>query len=200
MIKHSLSDLQDAFRLLNNRLALRQAPHFNLVVCGGAALMAARFVERTTKDVDVVALLDDSMRLKDPEPLPEVLLEEVRAVALDLGLDKNWLNNGPSKGDGGLFRSGLPEGFSSRLIRQDIGTHLTLYFIGRYDQIHFKLFAAVDRFGGYHADDLRKLSPNDEELLAAAKWSMTQDPSEGYRISVKRFMEHFGYGHLCEKI
>ncbi len=200
MEKHSFSELLEAFRLLDRRLAFRLAPHFNLVVCGGAALMAARLVERTTKDVDVVALLDDAMHLVDPEPLPAVLLEEVRAVALDLKLDENWLNNGPSKGDGGLFRSGLPEGFASRLTRYDIGTHLTLYLVGRYDQIHFKLYAAVDRFGGYHAEDLRKLSPTDEELLAAARWSMTQDPSEVYRLSLQRFMEHFGYGHLAQKI
>jgi hypothetical protein len=200
MIKLSFSEILDAFRLLDRRLAFRQAPHFNLVVCGGAALMATRLVERTTKDVDVVALLDGSMHLVDPEPLPAILLEEAGKVALDLDLDRNWLNNGPSKGDGGLFRSGLPEGFVSRLTRYEIGEHLTLHLIGRYDQIHFKLFAAVDRFGGYHAEDMRKLTPTDEELLAAARWSMTQDPSEGYRQSLQRLMEHFGYGHLSQKI
>jgi len=200
MIKHSFSELLEAFQLLERRLTFRRAPHFNLVVCGGAALMAMQLVERTTKDVDVVALLDDAMRLVDPEPLPAILLEEVRTVALDLGLDEDWLNNGPSKGDGGLFRSGLPQGFASRLTHYDIGPGLTLYLVGRYDQIFFKLFAAVDRFGGYHSDDLRKLSPTDDELRAAAKWSMNQDPSEGYRLSLRRFMEEFGYGHLAREV
>lgn len=32
-----------------------------------------------------------------------------------------------------------------------------------------------------HAADLRALQPTPEELLAAARWSRTHDPSEGYR-------------------
>jgi hypothetical protein len=48
---------------------------------------------------------------------------------------------------------GLPEGFVSRLFQKDYGRRLTVYFAGRKDQIHFKLYAAVDR-GGYHIDDL----------------------------------------------
>lgn len=200
MKKHSLSDLNEAFKLLNDRLELHEAPHFNLVICGGTSLIATRLVERTTKDVDVVAFIDESDNLADPEPMPESLLKEVKAVALDLGLDEDWLNNGPSKGDGGLFRSGLPEGFASRLIRQNIGAKLTLYFIGRVDQIHFKLYASVDRFGGYHTNDLMILNPTDDEILMAAKWSMTHDPSEGYKMMLKKFLEHFGYGHLSDKI
>ncbi len=200
MKKHSLSDLNEAFKLLNERLDLNDAPRFNLVICGGTSLIATRLVERTTKDVDVVALIDEHGVLVDPEPMPESLLKEVKTVAADLGLDENWLNNGPSKGDGGLFRSGLPEGFAVRLIKHEVGSKLTLYFIGRLDQIHFKLFASVDRFGGYHTNDLMQLNPTDEEILMAAKWSMTQDPSEGYKMVLKKFLEHFGYEYLCDKI
>jgi len=200
MKKHSLSDLNEAFKLLNERLELNDITHFNLVVCGGTSLIATKLVERTTKDVDVVAFIDETGNLADPEPMPESLLKEVKAVASNLGLDENWLNNGPSKGDGGLFRSGLPEGFASRLIKNEIGSKLTLYFISRLDQIHFKLFASVDRFGGYHTNDLMQLNPADDEILMAAEWSMTQDPSEGYKMMLKKFLEHFGYGHLCEKI
>jgi hypothetical protein len=54
----------------------------------------------------------------------------------------------------------------------------------RADQIHFKLFAMVDQGGGRHETDLRALSPTEGELTAAARWSITQDPSPGYRSAL----------------
>lgn len=193
-------NLEEALRLLNGRLALSDAPCFNLVVCGGTALIATGLVLRTTRDVDVVALAGDDGRLLDPAPLPEPLVTAAGEVAEDLGLPKDWLNNGPSSGEGGIFRLGLPDGFADRLTWKVFGDRLTIGFISRYDQIHFKLYAAVDQAGSYHADDLQMLKPGDEELLSAARWSMTHDPSEGYLESMKWFLREFGYGHLAERI
>ncbi len=46
----------------------------------------------------------------------------------------------------------------------------------------FKLYAAVDQGPrSRHAQDLRELDPDQEELLSAARWSRSQDPSPGYR-------------------
>jgi len=144
---------ETALRLLSGRLEIAGAPTFNLVVCGGTALVATKLVIRATRDVDVVALADDYGELIDPAPLPEALERAAREVAEDLGLPKNWLNNGPSSGEGGLFRLGLPNGFADRLIWKRFGAKLTVAFIDRIDQIHFKLYAAVDQFGSYHATD-----------------------------------------------
>ena len=163
-------------------------------------MLAAGLVLRTTRDVDVVALMDDQGVLLDPAPLPLMLVVAAREVAIDLGLPENWLNNGPSSGEGGLFRMGLPEGFVKRLTWKNIGEKLTVGFISRYDQIHFKLYAAVDQSGGYHADDLRQLTPTDEELLAAARWTRTHDSSEGYLLVLRWFLREFGYGHLVDRI
>ena len=77
------------------------------------------------------------------------LTEAAAVVAKTLNLPEDWLNTGPAD----LFRMGLPEGFENRLIVRVFGTHLTVHFIGRLDQIHFKLYASVDR-GGYHIEDL----------------------------------------------
>ena len=195
-----LQSFQEALRLLNGRLALAGAPHFNLVVCGGTALLAAGLVLRTTRDVDIVALMDERGVLVDPAPLPLVLVNAAREVAEDLGLPLDWLNNGPSSGEGGLFRMGLPEGFVRRLTWVTVGEKLAVGFIGRLDQIHFKLYAAVDQAGGYHADDLRQLNPSDEELLAAASWSRSHDPSEGYLMALHWFLREFGYGHLVDRV
>jgi hypothetical protein len=189
-----------ALQLLNGRLVLATAPRFNLVVCGGSALAATGLVTRTTKDVDVVALMDEEGVLLDPAPLPQALIRAAHEVALDLGLQQDWLNNGPSSGDGGLFRLGLPEGFVERLTWVTIGERLTIGFISRYDQIHFKLYAAVDQSGSYHAEDLRELHPSDAELLDAAGWTRTHDPSEGYRQGLQWFLQEFGYGHLVDRV
>ena len=70
-----------------------------------------------------------------------------------MGLVDNWLNNGPSRDEGGLFQMGLPVGFAERLKERVYGLRLTVYFAGRLDQIHFRLYAATDR-GGVHIDDL----------------------------------------------
>jgi hypothetical protein len=44
-----------------------------------------------------------------------------------------------------------------------------------------ELLAMVDQGGGRHETDLRALNPTQGELIAAARWSITQDPSPGYR-------------------
>lgn len=191
---------EKALKLLNGRLVLAGAPRYNLVVCGGTALVATGLVQRATRDVDVVALIDDEGALLDPAPLPQALVAAAELVADDLGLPRDWLNNGPSSDDGGLFRLGLPHGFIDRLTWKTFGEKLTVGFISRYDQIHFKLYAAVDRFGGYHADDLRALQPTDDEMLAAARWTRTHDPSVGYLQGLQLFFREFGYEHLIDRI
>lgn len=61
-----------------------------------------------------------------------------------------------------------------------------------FDQIHFKLYATVDQGAGKHEADLRALVPTPDELLAAARWTRTHDPSEGYRSVLERVLSAFG--------
>jgi hypothetical protein len=46
-----------------------------------------------------------------------------------------------------------------------------------------KLHAAADRGDptGKHAHDLRALEPTADELVTAARWAQTHDPSAGFR-------------------
>jgi hypothetical protein len=150
--------------------------HVEIVVIGGSALTALGLVRRATRDVDILAIAENG-ELHIAEPLPQPLRTARAAVAADFGLDENWLNSGPTD----LLRWGLPEGFMGRVVRRNYGTALIVDFASRFDQIHFKLFAMVDQGGGRHEADLRALSPNPSELTAAARWSLTQDPSPGYR-------------------
>lgn len=197
---YGYEEIKDALRLLDGRLKLNRSSRFSIVVCGGAALNALQLIERTTKDVDIVALMDSGNQLVDPAPLPEELLTAAKEVADTLNLPQDWLNNGPSSGEGGLFRLGLPDGFKDRLIKNYQGEKLTVYLVGRVDQIYFKFYAAIDQFGGYHASDLKQLLPSDEELLGAVRWAATHDPSEGFHQAAKLFLKEFGYERLADRI
>ena len=195
----SEQQLDRVFRLLSGRLERNEAAPVGMVVCGGAAMIVTGLLSRTTTDVDIVALVDDSQRLVAPVPLPDWLLQAAREVAETMHLPQDWLNNGPSRDEGGLFQMGLPEGFQERLHARQYGDHLTVHFINRIDQIHFKLYAAVDR-GGYHISDLDALRPTDAELTQAARWALTHDVSPGFKILLKRLLEALGYENVAEDI
>jgi hypothetical protein len=194
------SNLERAFKLLAGRLELAQNEPVRLVVCGGSALIATGLRQRTTRDVDIVALIDSSQHLASPDPLPVFLLEAAKQVARDLGLFDNWLNNGPSRGEGGLYQMGLPDGFAGRLTERTYGPRVTVYFIGRLDQIHFKLYAAADQRDGTHLTDLRALKPTDAELETAARWAMTHDVSDGFKMVLKETLRELGHESVAENI
>jgi len=195
-MNYGFDKITEALRLLDGRLKINRSSSFSLVVCGGTALNAMQLIQRTTKDVDIVALMDSKNQLVDPAPLPEELLIAAKEVADTLNLPQDWLNNGPSSGDGGLFRLGLPDRFKERLVKNYQGEKLTVFFASRLDQIHFKLYAAIDQLGSYHASDLKQLSPSDEELLQAVRWAKTHDPSEGFQAAINLFLQEFGYERL----
>jgi Nucleotidyltransferase of unknown function (DUF6036) len=166
---------EEVLAALGERLA-ESGERFELVVIGGSALLGLGLVDRTTRDVDLVAMRRGSLLVR-PDPLPEALLEAASRIALDFNLPPDWLNTGPSS----LLDFGLPSGFESRLERRDYGNSLTIWLASRLDQIHFKLYAVADQGPGKHEQDLRALDPSDNELLEAARWAVTHDPSSGFR-------------------
>lgn len=175
------------FHALGEQLAAVGAA-FDVVVVGGSALLVLGLASRATKDVDVLAVRTGGS-LVSADPLPPALVEASDRVARDFGLPADWLNSGPA----GLMDFGLPEGFAERVEVREYGPALTVRFASRFDQIHFKLYAAVDASTpGKHAADLRELSPTRDELIAAARWSLTHDPSDGYREMLERALEYFG--------
>jgi len=182
----SAGQLERIFAALGEQLAAGGA-HYELVVIGGSALLALGFVQRATRDVDIVSLLADG-DLVDPRPLPQPLLAASERVAADFGLPPGWLNAGPSS----LLDFGLPEGFVERLERRTFGTALTVWLASRLDQIHFKLYAVADQGPGKHEADLRALAPTREELVAAARWTRTHDPSDGFEKELIATLAHFG--------
>lgn len=174
--------------------------HLELVVCGGAAMNVAGFVSRATRDVDVVAFVDHSEEgtpiLIKATPMREALIKAAERVQKDFNLPDNWINSGPSS----VMDFGLPQGLMKRVETRQYGSSLTIHFLGRLDQIHFKLHAAVDQSGGKHYDDLKALKPSSDEIEQAAKWSMQHDPSEGYKTVLKDFLEKTGFEDVAKRI
>ena len=192
--------LFDILEMLDARLAdTETSGHVGIVVCGGAALLALDLLDRTTNDVDIVALINESGHLVAPAPLPNTLVKAAHEVAEVMHLPKNWLNNEPSSNEGGLFQLGLPHGFAQRLHAYPVGPCLTVWFIDRLDQIYFKLFAAVDR-GGYHINDLFALKPTEEELVQAANWCFTHDVSPAFRGLAIDLLVALGYETAAESL
>ena len=190
-------NLSNILEALERQIRARHTEAVSVIVCGGAALAALHFLNRTTKDVDVLALATETpseVKVKPIQKLPAWLEEAASAVQRDFGLPDDWFNIGPA------FQAeyGLPAGFARRLVRRKYGERLTVFFIGRLDQIHFKLYAAVDR-NDYHEQDLKALEPTTDELTMACEWVLSQDPSEAFRMLLKEFLTRFGHGTLAEK-
>jgi hypothetical protein len=171
---------------LGAQLAARDES-YTLAVVGGSALLALGLVSRTTKDVDILAIVENH-ELVSAQPLPAALLDAAHTVARDFGLSDDWLNPGPTS----LLDLGLPDGFYERAQHRVYGPGLEVLFASRIDQIHLKLYATVDQGAGKHLDDLEALQPTDQELLDAARWSRSHDPSDGYRGVLAQVLVHFG--------
>ncbi len=196
----SFERLSQALSLLGEYLEEESETPHHLVVCGGSALIACALVARTTADVDIVAMMNEDSELVSPDPLPEVIQQGAVFVQKSLNLPDDWLNNGPSRNPGGLFQTGLPKGMSTRLTKQDFGKKLSVYFLSRYDQIHLKLYAAVDLGPGRHVDDLLKLDPSEDELGAAVQWALTHDISDGFRIMLISMLKQLGFENVANQI
>jgi hypothetical protein len=187
-----MNDITDLTRLDDLLAALAEqldlgGERYELVVVGGSGLLALGVVDRTTKDIDVVALRE-AESLRKAAPFPSGLVDARDRVALDFGLAEDWLNPGPA----GLMDFGLPEGFMQRTRAQVFGDALTVHFASRLDQIHFKLYALVDQGLGKHEQDLRALEPTREELAQAARWTRTHDPSPGFHEMLVRALRYLG--------
>lgn len=193
------TDIEKVLMALSEQLDAAGASMIEMVVCGGAALNIIGYVQRTTEDVDIIAFVDKNKDGKTilikASPLKPVLVEAAKKVQRDFNLKENWLNAGPAS----VMDFGLPEGLMSRVESRNYGKNLIIHFLTRYDQIHFKLYAAVDR-GGKHVDDLLALRPTAEELEKAACWSMTHDISDGYKTVLKSFLEQIGYKDVADKL
>lgn len=110
------NELADALAALGALLQDRGLA-FDVAVVGGGALLLRGLIARPTKDLDVVALIDDGVWIS-ASPLPAELLRAAREVASALDLAEDWFNAGPTA----LLDFGLPPGVrracTDALVRQ----------------------------------------------------------------------------------
>jgi hypothetical protein len=165
----------DALAAVGAHLAA-EGDHATIVVVGGASLNLLGLVERTTRDVDVIARLaerDCSDVLVPPDPLPRALVRAIARVARDFSLDADWLNTEVAM----QWSQGLPPWLPEDLEWRDF-EGLRIGLAGRRTLVALKLFAAVDQTPrSVHGQDLLALAPTDAEFDEAAKWVATQDAS-----------------------
>jgi len=135
----------------------------------------------------VIALVEER-HYERVDHLPDPLAQAVADVGATFGLAENWLNPGPAS----LLELGLPDGFEERTETRSFGA-LVLHVAGRRDQICFKLYAAADMGpDSKHIHDLEWLEPTEDELLDAARWAITHDPSRGFLRLLLKALGYFG--------
>ena len=185
------TDLSKALAALGEVLAERDLA-YEVVLVGGGNLLLRGIISRPTRDGDLLGQIDDGKIISIKE-LPEDLAQAVADVGDAFGLAADWLNLGPAT----LLDLGVPPGFAGRLTRTDYGP-LTVWFAGTYDLICFKLYAAADNWPtrGRHLSDLRALEPTPDQLLSAAAWTRTHDPSPAFRSLLVAVLDDLGVGDI----
>ncbi|NND01487.1 MAG: hypothetical protein HKN91_01750 [Acidimicrobiia bacterium] len=184
------SDLiEELLRAVGDLLAAERE-QAGVVVVGGAALAIRGFVDRVTKDVDVIALAEEGdagWQIHLTANLPEALQRAAVRVARDFGLDENWLNAEV----GALWVGDLPRSFSSDIEWRTYGG-LTVGYVGRTVLIALKLFAAVDSGpADVHFQDLCALRPSDAELEVASAWVEDQDEGTVFPHLLRGVVERY---------
>ncbi len=64
---------------------------------------------------------------------------------------------------------------------------------------NLKLYAAVD-VRGRHLDDLKGLKPEPGEIENAARWCLSRDISEPFRVLLESILEELGYGDIGRRL
>lgn len=193
-------DVETILSALGEQIEQITEDSFELLVCGGSALNILGLIERATRDVDVLAYVkrgkDGKIEIIKADPLREELSMAATKVARDFNLSDKWLNAEPAS----AVDLGLPHGIMERVVTRRFGQKLIIHFLGRYDQIHFKLYAAVDQGSGKHLDDLLALKPTSDEIEQAARWSITHDISDGFKQSLKGLLNYLGFKDVAERL
>ncbi len=187
------------------------SPSVGLLVCGGAALNVLGILKRGTRDIDVICVVEDvgsEVHFIKSDKLPWDLPRFVDDIARDLGLamkdrkgnplqdDQKWLNLGPHR----LLDFGLPEGIEERLTKRQYNSALTVYFIGRKDQIHLKLYAClISHREAVHTQDLYKIDPTEDEMRAAVSWLVSRSITGRHRKKLREVLWDFNYVHIAEE-
>lgn len=166
--------LNEALETLGALLSER-GEEIAVLAIGGGSLLLLGVIERPTADLDVLGFPTGTGYRKADE-LPGFLSQAVRDVADALGLAPTWFNSGPA----GLIDFGLPDGLETRVTIRRFGT-LEIHLPAFEDLVCFK-----------HFTDLQALAPFEDQLLRAAQWTRSHDPSSGFLGELVRILRLLG--------
>lgn len=196
----SIGNIDEILGRLNRKMVYAEVEPLHVVVCGGAALIAVGLAARATKDVDVVALLradQDDVEILEDKTLPADVQGLVAEIGSELGIREDWMNFDASP----LIAFGFPPNLTTRLVKKSYGACLTVYFINRFDQVHFKMFAAMDpKDGTRHLSDLLDLKPQEYEVKAAVSWLLGRKVSPEFKATLRQLLDRIGYERIAEQI
>jgi hypothetical protein len=179
--------LNDLFSALGAHLAEAGVP-VCIIVVGGANLAVRGLVDRTTRDVDVIARMEDvdgERRIVRAEPFPPEFIAAVERVARDFGLPPNWLNAVVGR----QWQAGFPPGFEEGIRWSSHGA-LTVGLVSEPTLIALKFFAAIDQgMKSVHWQDLMALRPTEDEIERAVDWVRSQDAGADFQHFVDQARE-----------
>jgi hypothetical protein len=183
----SRQDVDDLLGVLGDELE-RQGARYELLIAGGASLIARGRARRSTRAIDIVGLVEDG-RPVWAVPLPGLLSKARCQIARDLRIRRAWLTNDHA----GIFAPGRDcDGFVARAETRCYGPALTVHFASRTDELELKFAACVGLSPSEHDDDLRALEPTEAELFAAARRALGADWDPGSRLAVIETLDWFG--------
>jgi len=196
------NEIHAALRRLGKLMLYEYAEPIVLVVCGGSALNVLGIAQRTTKDVDVLAIVDDAggtLVIRKDQLFPPSFVDLVAHIGADIGLLPEWLNMGPKDV---VATYGFPPGMTRRLTRFEYGPSLTVYFIGRLDQVHLKVLAAADpKAQQQHMEDLKeRIRPTSAEVHAAIDWLLDRSTSAWFRERLRYVATELNYDDIAAHI
>ncbi|MEI7733591.1 MAG: hypothetical protein WCO56_28745 [Verrucomicrobiota bacterium] len=187
------TQIREALSRTGRCLALADAGEYSLLVCGGSALCLSGLRERPTRDVDILGMVKGDAATVLAEPLPDEVTRAAALVARDLNLPENWLNDAALA----VHRLGLPAGILSRATKQVFGPCLTIYLIGRQDQVALKLYAAIDgQKGKRHFEDLAAIEPTRKEMEFAVRWLLDRKTSLEFQSAIRRVADALDFPKL----
>jgi len=196
----SAENIDEILSRLNQKMVYAEVKPLNVAVCGDTALIAVGLVARATEDVDIIALLrvnQVNVEVLEDKNLPADVERLVAEIGIELGIREDWFNFHASS----LIAFGFPPNMTTRLVKKSYGACLTVYFINRFDQVHFKMYAAMDpKDGTRHLSDLLDLKPKEHEIRAAVSWMLGREASPDFKAALCQVLERIGYERIAEQI
>lgn len=192
-------EINRALTFLGRQMALGYSEEVTLLCCGGAALCMLEILQRTTKDIDALALVVDGSRLRRVEEFSPEMEKAVSQTARALGLADDWLNGAASV----VLDRGLPEGTLQRSAphARAYGPCLTVQFVDRIDLVALKLYAAMDPTKGRrHETDLVEIQPTEAELHHALKWMLGWKSNAKFKERLAFLVHGLGHPSLAAQI